>query len=124
MAFGKSVGGGRRIAPRLPIEVPASLGAIGHSGVVVLADISTMGAKLRGRELPRAGHDVWMRVGPVDVLARVLWSAGDQCGVAFDVPLRPRQLQDLRSARERAQFLKLSPEQKLIADDWLNGLAR
>jgi hypothetical protein len=124
MTFGKRVGGGRRIAPRMPMEVPASITGLDSSGSAVLADISTSGAKLRAANLPDEGEDFWIKAGPVEVLATVMWKRGDRCGATFDIPLEPFQLHLLRSEASRARFMRVTPEQRMITEDWEGGLAR
>lgn len=124
MTFGKRGGGGRRIAPRLPVALPASITGLELSGTAVLKDVSSTGAKLCGECVPHQGQDVWIRVGPVDVLATVVWHQENECGVTFDVPLNPFQLHELKSRGSHSMFRKITLEQKLAADDWKSGLAR
>jgi hypothetical protein len=124
MAFGKRVGGGRRIAPRLPIDIPASLKALDCSGGVTLIDVSSTGAKLRGAPLPGDGDDLWITVGPMKVFATVIWKQTKECGVTFDVPLTPLQIHQLRGQGDHARFMKVTPELRLAADDRPSRLAR
>jgi len=63
---------------------------------VVVTDVSTKGAKLLGRELPRESADVLVSVGNVEVFAKVAWSAGDECGIAFETPLTPELTEHLK----------------------------
>jgi hypothetical protein len=55
----------------------------------VIADVSVLGAKLGGRDLPPPGDDLLMIVGSTDRLGTVMWRSGDQCGVELDEPLAP-----------------------------------
>jgi hypothetical protein len=124
MGFGKRVGGGRRIAPRVQIEVPASLTALDFAGRVTLTDVSSTGAKLRGPSLPGDGDDLWIKIGAMELFATVVWKQMRECGVNFDVPLTPLQIHQLRCQGDDARFLKITPELKLATDDWTSGLAR
>lgn len=124
MAFGKRVGGGRRVARRLPIELPALILGLQHSETAALEDLSATGAKLRASDIPSKGDDVWLKVGTVSVLATVVWSADGHCGITFDTPLDPMQLHLLEAEGSRARYFRVTPELTLAAEDWSNGLAR
>lgn len=124
MVFGKQKGGGRRIAPRQTVEIPASVIALALTRTAVLSDVSSTGARLSGPDIPSEGQDIWIRVGPVDVLASVVWNRGNECGVKFDVPIGTFALHQLASEGNEARFSKITPEQKLAAEDWNFGLAR
>lgn len=124
MAFGKRIGGGRRAAQRQRVEISATITGLESSGLAVLMDVSSTGAKLRGASLPAVGKDVLVRVGVVDVLASVAWSRGNQIGVAFDAPLSPYEMFELRAERSCTPFAELTPEQRVAASDWMTGLAR
>ena len=124
MSFGRKLGGGRRNRQRMPMQVAASITAIENYGTAVLVDVSATGAKLSGTDLPRQGQDVWIRVGNVDVLATVMWSRDDQCGVTFDVPLNPNELLHLGGESKKARITSINLAQKLAAEDWESGLAR
>ena len=124
MPFGKREGGGRRIAQRLPAKVPALILGLDSSEAAIVVDVSFTGAKLRGVNLPRADHDIWLKVGAVDVLATVVWSTGEHCGVTFDKPLNALQLHHLHDEGHRARYRRVTPEEMLAAEDWCNGLAR
>ena len=124
MAFGKKGGGGRRFAPRQPIGLAAQMFSIECTAVAILVDVSNTGAKLRGSKLPTKGSEVWIRVGCVDVLSTVIWSRGDECGVTFDTPLRPYEIHHLRTEGSCAMVTKLTPEERLVVQDWTIGLAR
>jgi len=124
MTFGKQGGGGRRITPRLPVALPASITGLQLSGTAILKDVSSTGAKLSGPCVPHEGHDIWIKVGPVDVLATVVWHQENECGVTFDVPLSSFQLHDLKSRGGHSVFRNITLEQKLAGDDWKSGLAR
>ena len=95
--FGKRVdGSGRRKSVREKVLLAASARTVACSRSVVVTDVSTKGAKLIGRELPRQSANVLVTVGNVDVFATVAWSAGDECGIAFETPLTPQLTEHLK----------------------------
>lgn len=96
--FGKriDVPGGRRRAPRQRIAITAT--AVGLEGVqsVVVDEVSSTGAKLRGTNLPECGREMFIKVGDVDVFASVAWSSAEQCGISFDPPVDQHTVVRLR----------------------------
>jgi hypothetical protein len=95
--FGKRVdGAGRRKSLREVVLLAGSARTVASSRSVVVTDVSTKGAKLLGRELPRESADVLVSVGNVEVFAKVAWSAGDECGIAFETPLTPELTEHLK----------------------------
>ena len=70
--------------------------AVTRSRSIVVQDLSESGAALAGRDLPAAGDDVLMVVGPFDAMARVVWQTADQCGICFDEPIEPDLLAQMK----------------------------
>lgn len=122
--FGKCAGGGRRSSTRAKMPLPAMIFGLGISCAVELIDVSPSGARLRGTALPRRGEDAEIEVERMRTLARVMWSRGDQCGIAFATPLPSFDLQRLRRAASLAGFSDTTVEQRRVLDDWVIGLAR
>jgi len=77
----------RREVEREDVMLAGSALALMRSRAVVISDLSASGAGITGRDLPAAGDDVFMVVGSCDEMARVVWRAGDKCGITFDEPL-------------------------------------
>lgn len=96
--FGKRIDGhdGRRKTLREEVLLAASAHTVGTSRSVVVTDVSTKGAKLLGRQLPRESANVLVTVGAVEVFATVAWSGGDECGIAFETPLTPELTHHLK----------------------------
>ena len=96
--FGKRVDGrdGRRKSLRQKVLLAGSARTVGSSRAVVVTDVSTQGAKLLGRELPRESANVLVTVGNVDRFATVAWSGFDDCGIAFESPLTPELTDHLK----------------------------
>ena len=91
------VPGGRRRTRRQPVVLPAAAVAGGWSRPVILEDVCSTGARLRGRELPAHGAQMLLKVGVLDLMASVAWSEPDKCGITFDTPLDWRGVEQLKS---------------------------
>ena len=93
MSFGKKLADPcRRETEREDVMLAASALALTRSRAVVISDISASGAGISGRDLPAAGDDVFMVIGSLDEMARVVWHCGDKCGISFDEPLAPENI--------------------------------
>jgi hypothetical protein len=97
---------------------------VDRSQVGYLLDVSATGAKLDGGGRLFVGQDIWLKSGQVDVLAQVVWSSPESCGVHFDTPLNDDEIKQLTQLPQGALFASLSVEEKLGAADWMNGLVR
>jgi hypothetical protein len=124
--FGKRVDGvdGHRVAAREPVLLPVWISTISTSRTVEIVNISRSGAKLHGDNLPETGTDLLVRVGPVDVLATVVWHHDEACGVTFDRPVSDADVAQLRRETRWANVTQLTSEERLAAQDWLSGFAR
>lgn len=89
MPFGKRIDGpkGRRNLIREAVVLAASARGMRGSRSVVMADVSTSGAKLQGRALASLDADVLISVGNMDLFAKVAWARPDECGIVFEEPL-------------------------------------
>jgi hypothetical protein len=124
--FGKRIDGpgGRRTAVRSPALKPAGVMTVGGSQTGYLIDVSATGAKLDGAGDLSVEQDVWLKIGKIDILATVVWSEPNCCGVHFNAPLDKDEVAQLSEVPQGAMYARLSPEEKLGAADWLNGLIR
>ena len=88
-SFGKRVDGpdGRRRVIRQPVVLAASALAVAGSRSVLVADLSSVGAKLQGRDLPIPGSEVLVAVGTQESFGTIVWGKEDACGISFDHPL-------------------------------------
>jgi hypothetical protein len=120
--FGKRKGGGRRSAARTPVPLIAVVTTLQESRSAVLADVSSTGARLRGRNLPMEQEDLFIAVDGLSVFGTVAWADGDERGVSFDAPLNPDDEAVLRQQIAETQGLPL--EFKAAFDDWAQGFAR
>jgi hypothetical protein len=77
----------RRQFDREEVMLAASALAVARSRSVVISDLSLDGAGLGGRDLPPPGDDLLMVVGSSDMMASVVWRAGDKCGIRFEQSL-------------------------------------
>lgn len=61
----------------------------------VLRDLSQTGARVSLRTAPpRRGRDVLLRWGSQEIFGQVVWSSGNEAGVAFHKPISPEELVD------------------------------
>lgn len=58
--------------------------------LVEIADISRVGACLRGFKLPQHGEELVLRAIGLEVVATVVWREGQSCGVTFHKPIAPQ----------------------------------
>lgn len=116
--------GGRRSAARQPLLLPAAVMSLQRSSTIIVVDVSSTSARLRGESLPQAGQDVLIRVGLVERLATAVWADEGLCGIRFDVPLDEQELDHLQREARYATLSRLTPEERLAAEDWLTGCAR
>lgn len=123
-AFGKSNGGGRRGAARDIAPLPAVFMTIARSDKAAVIDISCTGARLSGRDLPRQGEEMEIKVEEVRVFGIVAWAENDECGVAFDAPLMPFEVDRLRRKAGIPTLAALSVEDRLALESWLVGVSR
>ncbi|HXH51857.1 MAG TPA: PilZ domain-containing protein [Sphingomicrobium sp.] len=96
--FGKRVDrpGGNRRTLREPVVLAAAALTLDRSRSVILEDLSSTGARLRGSSLPQDGDELLVKVGPIDVLASVAWTGQDECGITFDRPLDPSDIEQFK----------------------------
>lgn len=122
--FGKCAGGGRRSAGRTAIPLAAILTTLRRSWCAALVDLSCTGARLRGAGLPPNGEVLEIKIESVRTFGTVIWSKGDQCGLRFDEPLMPSEVERLRREGTAENLRRLSVDERLALEDWLFGAAR
>jgi hypothetical protein len=91
---------------------------------VDLLDLSTSGARLRGRDLPAPGEEVIVLLGRLEAFGSVVWRDEGQCGISFDVPLSENAQSVVERERGPSSFATINRDDILAASDWQNGLAR
>jgi hypothetical protein len=87
MSASKSFGSCRRRHPREDVTLAGSAMSVTRSRSVMISDISALGARIGGRDLPKAGDDVLVVVGSQERMGTVKWANVENCGVALDQPL-------------------------------------
>lgn len=107
--FGKriDVPGGRRRSPRQRVTLAGAAIALEGSRSVIINDVCSTGLKLRGRDLPKEGAELMIRIGDSDVLARVIWKRHDDCGVSFEDRLDPATVDHLKHEGQLGRLLGL-----------------
>lgn len=96
--FGRRVDklGGRRRARRQPVALAAAALSLEGSFSVTIEDVGATGARLRSRHLVRAGRELLIRVGAIEIFASVIWSHRDEWGILFDEALGDDVLEALK----------------------------
>ena len=124
--FGKRIDGvhGRRTAQREPVVLAASILTLERSYCATIENVSECGARLRGCGRVAPGDDLWIKVGCLDRLATAAWCEDDLCGVTFDEPLDHDDLIHLRCEGRNTLVMRLEPQERAAALDWINTLAR
>jgi hypothetical protein len=87
--FGKRIDppGGRRVTPRQRVVLTGSASASDVTQSVVVEDVGSTGAKLRGHDLPDVGTRMLLTIGGMEVTASVAWRKEHECGITFDASL-------------------------------------
>lgn len=84
--FGKRLDGpgGRRKSVRQSACAVGSAVTLDGARSIVVEDICSEGAKIRGRRLPTIGKPILLWVDDLDVLGTIVWSRFEERGIAFD----------------------------------------
>jgi hypothetical protein len=120
--FGRRKGGGRRSAERVEAPLVAVFTTVTRSHAATLVDVSATGARLKGSDLPGAGELAELRIGDVCAFGIVRWVADGECGLVFEVPLRPIDVASVRG--EVRSAAGLPPDIRAAYEDWTVGFAR
>ena len=116
--------GGRRAAPREPVLLNAALLTLRASRTVTLLDVSTTGARMRVKEALFLGQEIWLKINPADIFAKVVWLEGEECGILFDEPLTEAEAAALQARGKVVFCAGLTVDEQLGAEDWNTGLMR
>jgi hypothetical protein len=115
---------GRRRACRVRIVLPASAQTVSGRKEVRLLNLSTTGAMLEGPSLPASGQDVVIKCGATDAFGTVVWSIQGRCGILFDRPIDPADVERHRQDGANSASSGISPEENQAALDWVRGRTR
>jgi len=66
-------------------------------------NVSRTGCRLHLDREPRLGATVMIRIERIDTMACVAWVREGRCGVTFDQPLKPKELERLRWIVEHSE---------------------
>jgi hypothetical protein len=83
----------------------AVVSTVGCDRRVGLINVSRDGVLLTSPDLPAEGETIIFQSETVQSFGRVMWSRGGQCGVAFEAPISPEQVEQLRSEADVAADL-------------------
>ena len=117
-----------RRSRRSNVLLAATIEAFGQIIPVKLRNLSTEGALIEGKKLPRDGSAVVFHRNELSVQSHVAWVNGDQTGLAFTRPIaREDVLRNIPGPRSRvpAKFARpglgsreLTPEELRLAQSW------
>jgi PilZ domain len=91
--FGKL---GKRSMARLVTAIDGGMVLPERNAYCRVENISRTGCRLALDSPPRLGATVLVRVERIETLGTVKWVRSARCGVAFERPLEPRELERLR----------------------------
>lgn len=122
MTFGNRAGGGRRNAPREAAPLLAVYTTVAGSHEVVLVDVSSSGARMRGPNIPELGEELFVSFENIRAFGTVARSEEHEFAIAFDEPLTGEDLNILREKVRRGTGF--SPEEQAAIDGWVLGIDR
>lgn len=76
----------RRVARRYIVDCPARFVLAGGERDGRLTDLSEHGARFEG-QVPAAGTTGFLKWGNEDHYCKVIWAAGERCGLQFERPI-------------------------------------
>ncbi len=74
---------------RYPAQFAGTVIVDRRSHPVEIADISCVGACVRGIDLPARGEEIVLLAEALEVVGTVVWSDGASCGINFHKPIAP-----------------------------------
>ena len=86
----------------------ASAQTLRESRDVVIADVSSKGAKLQGRQLNTLDPDVLLLVGATDLFAKIAWANPAECGITFEEPLSSEMVGHIKREGRWAKVMGLA----------------
>ena len=116
--------GGRRQSQRAPVLMSTAMHIVGASRTVSIIDVSKTGARLHCTLPLGQGQQVWLKIPPSDVFARVRWIDGDDYGVRFDEPLSEADAERLQARGKVVLLPRLKLEEQLAIEDLMASSAR
>lgn len=112
---------GRRDRSRLRVRLPAKLETRIETSRVILADLSTTGARVLAEDLPRIGTEAVLHWDKYEAFGEVVWAEGVHCGIIFFDPIAE---QDVLATRELDDAARLPQDRELLrqaARHWVEG---
>jgi hypothetical protein len=119
--FGKAKGGGRRKAERTCTPLMIRLSTVANDYRAALVNVSRTGARLTAPDLPPEGEEVVFRADPILSYGHVVWALDGQCGISFESPIGPAEVDRLRSEANIFGLDALTPEKPGTAKAWHLG---
>ena len=96
----QSVQTGRRAAPRLRLSLPGRFIALYGHLPCIITNLSQTGAMIAVNEPLKVGDGGYLKCDPIDDFVIVVRSGDGRNAIAFDSPLRPETVLEVRSLQE------------------------
>lgn len=96
---------------------------MGDRRPAILYNISETDALRSAKNTPAEKTKLFLQVDSLDIHARVVWKRDEECGLEFESPIRPWDVELLRSNVSKGTQAKLTAAEKGGADDWATEVA-
>ncbi|WP_374279746.1 PilZ domain-containing protein [Novosphingobium sp.] len=112
---------GNRHFNRLRLGAPASLALTHQQRTCLIDDISRTGARLRVQQPVAERQSAILLFHELQLFSQVVWSRGLECGLHFDQPLDPEDMQGMLWIKEnREVYDRICNHAHAL--DWSEGL--
>lgn len=107
-----------------PILLATAMLTLDRACCPTLVDLCETSAHLLGCTAFSSGDELWIRVGVLDRIATVVHIAEGVCEVRFETPLPQADMRHFRAEARNLLIMRVSPEEKAAALEWIAGMAR
>jgi hypothetical protein len=90
----------RRTATRSRVSCPVQLQLPSGQRIGCMWDLSERGARVQMDNPPGVGASVLLEWMCYDAICKVVWAAGDMCGLLFEKPISPARVLEAQQHRE------------------------
>lgn len=97
----------RRRNDRGSVTLAGTLNTPAQTRFANLIDVSASGCQIQGRDHPKVGEFVKLRIKNFAIFATVAWREEEKCGLCFDEKLSNELMQELWQANEQPNALNM-----------------
>ena len=89
-SFGKrmDIPGGKRRLRRSPVSIRGMASTLFGSSNILIENLCFTGARIYGRDLPKAGSEILLRRDDKAIHGIIAWADGDRRGITFNAARR------------------------------------